>query len=259
MSLRGCIAQLTHRAEIIVGHTPLHRSVGDLYKSVSKQLCVYHLYRNAILPQTRIRSHFFWAFQKGVSNPLIKTALRSSSAKITLKDTFVFLPNKKSMCEIWGRGLREILKHDLLNLQSNKKKKFYAKSWDNSAPPPPPLGHHPCSPSWMDFYILYCNCLWRVLKCFLSNWKGDELWTNKQGIEFKSCICLKDSFFEIIKDKSHHQYFSPNLPVYIEETFSFIPKFIRNVCSQTLLIFLSHVVYTFYKKCLINTPSKYWL
>ena len=51
----------------------------NAFKGVSKQLCVYHLYRNVFLmAQTRIRPPFFSAFQKGVSNPLIKTALRLS-------------------------------------------------------------------------------------------------------------------------------------------------------------------------------------
>ena len=55
------------------------------FKGVSKQLSVYHLYRSVFLAQTRIRSPFFSTFQKGVSNPIIKTALRLSSAQITLK------------------------------------------------------------------------------------------------------------------------------------------------------------------------------
>ena len=55
------------------------------FKAFQNRLCVYHLYRNVFLAQTRIRSPFFPAFQKGVSNPLIKIALRLSSAKITLK------------------------------------------------------------------------------------------------------------------------------------------------------------------------------
>ena len=71
LSLRICIAQFH----------PKHNA----FKGVSKQLCVYHLFRSVFLSQTRIRSPFFSAFQKGVSNPIIKTALRLSSAKITLK------------------------------------------------------------------------------------------------------------------------------------------------------------------------------
>ena len=71
LSLRSCIAQFH----------PKHNA----FKGVSKQLCVYHLYRTVFLAQSRIRSPFFSAFQKGVSNPIIKTALRLSSAKITLK------------------------------------------------------------------------------------------------------------------------------------------------------------------------------
>ena len=64
MEQRSCRARL------------LRRSVGDI-KRVSKRLCVYHLYRNVF------QIALFLAFQKGVSNPLIKTALRLSSAKIT--------------------------------------------------------------------------------------------------------------------------------------------------------------------------------
>ena len=60
--------------------------VGRRYKRASKQLCVYHLYRNVLLAQTRFRSHFFLHFRTlGVSNLLIKIALCLSSAKITLK------------------------------------------------------------------------------------------------------------------------------------------------------------------------------
>ena len=71
LSLRSCIAQFH----------PKHNA----FKGVLKQLGVYLLYRNVFLAQSRIRSPFFPAFQKGVSNPIIKTALRLSSAKITLK------------------------------------------------------------------------------------------------------------------------------------------------------------------------------
>ena len=87
-SLRSCIAQFH----------PKHNA----FKRVSKQLRVYLLYRSVFLAQTRFRSPFFSAFEKGVSNPIIKqlcvyhlqkvfsnpiikTALRLSSAKITLK------------------------------------------------------------------------------------------------------------------------------------------------------------------------------
>ena len=61
LSLRSCIAQFH----------PKHNA----FKGVSKQLCVYHLYRNVFLAQTRIRSPFSPRFEKGVSNPLINTAL----------------------------------------------------------------------------------------------------------------------------------------------------------------------------------------
>ena len=88
LSLRSCIAQFH----------PKHNA----FKRVSKQLRVYLLYRSVFLAQTRFRSPFFPRLRKvflypiiktalrlssakGVSNPIIKTALRLSSAKITLK------------------------------------------------------------------------------------------------------------------------------------------------------------------------------
>ena len=43
--------------------------VGRRYKGVSKQLCVYQLYRNVFLAQTRIRSHFFRRFRKAFLTP----------------------------------------------------------------------------------------------------------------------------------------------------------------------------------------------
>ena len=57
----------------------------SLTRRMSRDAFIISIYRNVFLAQTRIRSHFFPAFQKGVSNPLIKTALRLSSEKITLK------------------------------------------------------------------------------------------------------------------------------------------------------------------------------
>ena len=64
------LRSLTRRADIIklYRHTPLRRSVGDI-KGVSKLLCVYHLYRNVFLAQTRIRLHFFWRFRKVFVTP----------------------------------------------------------------------------------------------------------------------------------------------------------------------------------------------
>ena len=38
--------------------------VGQRYKGISKQLCIYHLYRNVFLAQTLIRSHYFRHFKK---------------------------------------------------------------------------------------------------------------------------------------------------------------------------------------------------
>ena len=82
-----CAAALrssTRRAEMHVGHMPLRRSVGDI--GVSKQLCVYHLYlQKHVSVSNAYQIVLFSAFQTGISNPLIKTALRLSSAKITLK------------------------------------------------------------------------------------------------------------------------------------------------------------------------------
>ena len=83
-----------------VGHPHLRRSVGDI-KGVSKQLCVYHLYRNVFLAQTRIRSHFFRRFIKGVSNPLIKTALRLSFVKNLPWKSF---GNLNSMPRLWSHN-----------------------------------------------------------------------------------------------------------------------------------------------------------
>ena len=84
LSLRSCIAQFYSWIRDHVERVPLRRSVR--YKRLSKRLCIYHLYRNVFLAQTCYRSPFSPpVFQKGFSNPLIKTALRLSSAKITLK------------------------------------------------------------------------------------------------------------------------------------------------------------------------------
>ena len=51
LSLRSCIAQF------------------HPFKGVSKQLCVYHLYRNVFLAKTRIRSPFFRRFRKAFLTP----------------------------------------------------------------------------------------------------------------------------------------------------------------------------------------------
>ena len=55
LSLRSCIAQFH----------PKHNA----FKGVSKQLCVYHLYRSVFLAQTRIRSPFFPRFRKAFLTP----------------------------------------------------------------------------------------------------------------------------------------------------------------------------------------------
>ena len=55
LSLRSCIAQFH----------PKHNA----FKGVSKQLCVYHLYRNMFLAQSRIRSPFFPRFRKAFLTP----------------------------------------------------------------------------------------------------------------------------------------------------------------------------------------------
>ena len=83
LSLRSCIAQFDPWSRDHVGRSPLRRSFGNI-KAFQNNFA-FIIYRNVFLAQTRIRSHFFSAFQKGVSNPLIKTALRLSSAKSTLK------------------------------------------------------------------------------------------------------------------------------------------------------------------------------
>ena len=49
------VEQISCRAQALI-------QVGRRYKGISKQLCVYHLYRNVFLAQTRIRSHFFRRF-----------------------------------------------------------------------------------------------------------------------------------------------------------------------------------------------------
>ena len=41
----------------------------NAFKGVSKQLCVYHLYRSVFLAQTRIRSPFFPRFRKAFLTP----------------------------------------------------------------------------------------------------------------------------------------------------------------------------------------------
>ena len=58
LSLRRCIAQFH----------PIHNA----FKGVSKQLCVYHLYRSVFLAQTRIRSPFFPRLRKAFLTPLSK-------------------------------------------------------------------------------------------------------------------------------------------------------------------------------------------
>ena len=55
LSLRSCIAQFH----------PKHNA----FKGVSKQLCVYHLYRSVFLAQTRIRSPFFPRLRKAFLTP----------------------------------------------------------------------------------------------------------------------------------------------------------------------------------------------
>ena len=67
LSLRSCIAQFH----------PKHNA----FKRVSKQLRVYLLYRSVFLAQTRFRSPFFPRLRKVFLYPIIKTALRLSSAK----------------------------------------------------------------------------------------------------------------------------------------------------------------------------------
>ena len=83
LSLRSCIAQFYPWSR---GRVRTFTQVGWRYKRLSKRLCVYRLYGNVFLAQSRlIQITLFSAFQKGFSNPLIKTALRLSSAKITMK------------------------------------------------------------------------------------------------------------------------------------------------------------------------------
>ena len=55
LSLRSCIAQFH----------PKHNA----FKGVSKQLCVYHLYRSVFLAQTRFRSPFFPRLRKAFLTP----------------------------------------------------------------------------------------------------------------------------------------------------------------------------------------------
>ena len=66
------------------GHTPLRRSVGDI--NAFQNNFAFIISTETCFWLKRVSDGtFFSAFQKGVSNPLIKTALRLSSAKITLK------------------------------------------------------------------------------------------------------------------------------------------------------------------------------
>ena len=59
----AALHSLTRRADINRAHAFTYMYLGRRYKGVSKQLCVYHLYRNVFLAQTCNRSHFFSAFQ----------------------------------------------------------------------------------------------------------------------------------------------------------------------------------------------------
>ena len=83
MSLRSCIAQFDPWSRDHVGRTPLRRSVEDI-KAFQMTLHLSSLQKR-VSDSNGFQIARFSAFQKGVSNPLIKTALRLSSAKITLK------------------------------------------------------------------------------------------------------------------------------------------------------------------------------
>ena len=84
LSLRSCIAQFDPWSRYHVGHTPLHRSVGDI-KAFQNNFTFIIPTETCFWLKRVSDCTFLTAFQKGVSNPLIKTALRLSSAKITLK------------------------------------------------------------------------------------------------------------------------------------------------------------------------------
>ena len=75
---RGAELQRSRRAHA------LRRSVGDI-KAFPKTTLRLSSLQKHVSGSNAYQIALFLAFQKGVSNPLIKTALRLSSAKITLK------------------------------------------------------------------------------------------------------------------------------------------------------------------------------
>ena len=77
-----CIAQLDPWSRYHEGRAPLRRSVGDVH---AFQKRVYYSLQKRVSGSNALQIALFSAFQKGVSNPVIKTALRLSSAEITLK------------------------------------------------------------------------------------------------------------------------------------------------------------------------------
>ena len=79
---RNCIAQFHPWSRDRVGRRPLRRPVGDIKAFQNDFAFIISTETGFWLKRVQIT--LFWAFQKGVSNHLIKTALRLS-AKITLK------------------------------------------------------------------------------------------------------------------------------------------------------------------------------
>ena len=83
LSLRSCIAQFYPWSRDHVGRAPLCRSVGDImpFETTLRLSSV----QKHVSGSNALQIALFSASLKGFSNPLIKTALRLSFAKITLK------------------------------------------------------------------------------------------------------------------------------------------------------------------------------
>ena len=79
--LHCAVWPIEQRSCTCIGHTPLRRSVGDIKAFQNNFAFII----SAETCSNAYQIAHFSAFQKGVSDPLIKTALRLSSAKITLK------------------------------------------------------------------------------------------------------------------------------------------------------------------------------
>ena len=75
LSLRSCIAQFDPWSRDHVGRAPLRRSVGDINAFQNDFVFIISLQKH-VSGSNVFQIALFLAFRKGVSNPLIKTALR---------------------------------------------------------------------------------------------------------------------------------------------------------------------------------------